>query len=208
MKGERIWYVYEHYKADTGDVFYVGIGSHKRGKKYKKYYRVSENAKRSNYWKNIAKKHGVGFDIISDNLTKEEACQLEIECIKIYGRENLCNLTKGGEHPSDLTKEQRDAKNAATKARWADPVFRARVIAKMKAVASTPEARRLRSENMKRHANKAEVKQKIVQDMKVRWLDPRRIESVSQKMKAAWQDPSYRDPLLAKRRALAQSKNV
>ena len=91
-------YVYRHVRLDTNEVFYIGIGSDIDGQ----YKRANSNNKRSEYWKKIVNKAGYKVEIILDDLTWEEACQKEIEFIKLYGRKDLnegtlVNMTDGGD---------------------------------------------------------------------------------------------------------------
>lgn len=87
-------YVYQHIRLDTNEVFYVGIGKTK--------YRAYNKSTRNNYWKRIVNKAGYLVEIITEDITWEEACQKEKELIKYYGRRNkgsgtLVNMTDGGE---------------------------------------------------------------------------------------------------------------
>jgi hypothetical protein len=87
------FYVYVHRRLTDSKVFYVGKGS---GYRYK---RTNRNA----YWKNVVSKHGYFHEIVLSNLTESQAILNEIELIKFYGKENLVNLTDGGEGMSGLT---------------------------------------------------------------------------------------------------------
>lgn len=85
--------VYRHRRLDTNEIFYVGIGNIKRPY-------IKSN--RSKWWKRIINKTEYSVEILAKNLSKEEACELEIFLISLYGRQNiktgiLCNLTEGGE---------------------------------------------------------------------------------------------------------------
>jgi len=89
-------YVYQHVRKDKNQVFYIGIGSDK------KYQRAYDIKGRNKLWYNIIKKTDYIVEIIHDNLSWENACNLEIELIKKYGKKCnntglLCNLTDGGE---------------------------------------------------------------------------------------------------------------
>ena len=91
-------YLYRHIRLDKNEVFYIGIGSDNEGE-YKRAY-VKRN--RSKYWKNIVSKTDYEVEIMLDDLTWEEACQKEIEFIKLYGRRDLnegtlVNMTDGGD---------------------------------------------------------------------------------------------------------------
>lgn len=89
MSGNK-FYVYQHKKKDTNEIFYVG-----KGKKF----RYLEESNRSNYWHNIVNKHGFLSEILYDNLDEELALLIEQELIDKYKKVNinLCNLTNGGE---------------------------------------------------------------------------------------------------------------
>lgn len=86
------FYVYLHYRISDGEVFYVGKGKGQR----------IVSTKRNRLWRNIAEKHGVRASIYKDNLSEEEAFQIESELIVRFGRIDnksgcLANLTDGGE---------------------------------------------------------------------------------------------------------------
>lgn len=85
--------VYQHRRADTNEIFYVGIGNIKRA-----YIKTNRNK----YWKNIINKTDYKIEILHENLSWELACEIEIHLIKFYGRKdlrfgNLVNMTNGGE---------------------------------------------------------------------------------------------------------------
>ena len=90
------YYLYYHKNPLTKELFYIGIGTNKRACDF-----ISG---RNSHYKNYIKKHGEPIiDIIKENLTKEEACSLEIEFISKYGRKGiepdgiLLNKSIGGE---------------------------------------------------------------------------------------------------------------
>jgi hypothetical protein len=89
MKNSKV--VYLHRKKTDNSVFYVGMGNLKRA--YCK--------QRPDWWNRVVNKYGYVIEIYKDGLTKEEACQIEIELIEKYGRIDLkngqlINQTKGG----------------------------------------------------------------------------------------------------------------
>jgi hypothetical protein len=93
-----MFYVYEHWRPDKDQPFYVGKG---RGG------RANLMARRNQYHKAIqAKLHREGFavevKIIAVNLTEEEAFALEIERIAMWNEMGieLANMTIGGEGPA------------------------------------------------------------------------------------------------------------
>ena len=95
----RNWYVYRHIRLDKNTPFYIGIGCKPN------YQRAKEGVtskKRNPIWNRIVEKCDWRYDIICDEMTKEEASEKEKEFIKLYGRldlgtGNLCNLTDGGD---------------------------------------------------------------------------------------------------------------
>ena len=106
MNDDRRYYVYGYIRLDTNTYFYIGKGTDIR------YRRIDV---RSNHFKNIVNKVDCVVEIISDNLTEEEALELErslieelvfeegysIECDyyqeKNEGFNHLVNCTYGGE---------------------------------------------------------------------------------------------------------------
>ena len=88
----EVFYVYEHIRNDTNQIFYVGKGKAGKG-------RSDSMQNRNRYWHNIVNKAGFSVRKIAEDLTEPLAFQKEIERIKEL-RElgiKLCNLTDGGE---------------------------------------------------------------------------------------------------------------
>lgn len=85
--------VYFHYIKNESCPFYIGIGSLKR----------PYDKRRSKFWNNIVNKYGQPIiKIIHENLSWDDACKLEIQYIKKYGRRDigtgcLVNMTDGGD---------------------------------------------------------------------------------------------------------------
>lgn len=84
--------VYRHLKP-CGEVFYIGIGTKKRP--YKK-------VGRSKLWTNTINKYGYEVQILKEDLSWEEAVELECILIDYYGRIDigtgtLVNFTDGGD---------------------------------------------------------------------------------------------------------------
>ena len=108
--------VYRHRRLDTNQVFYVGIGKLEK--------RAYSNDGRNYHWKNIAKVTKYDVEMLSTNISWEEACELESFLIQEYGRKdlglgNLANMTDGGdgsigrvikESTKDIWKTQRFGK--------------------------------------------------------------------------------------------------
>lgn len=103
------FYVYLHRKATTGKVFYVGKGTS---------YRAYDKIGRSNWWKNIVAKHGYSIEFYISGVQDWYAIEVEKELIAYYGRENLCNMTDGGDgasNPPNSIIEKRRQKNIGKK---------------------------------------------------------------------------------------------
>jgi len=93
--------VYLHKKKNTDDVFYVGIGSNE-----KRAYSIRD---RNIHWKRVVNKYGYDVEIIESDIEWGTACNKEKSLIKEYGRDNLTNMTDGGEglvNPSEEVREK------------------------------------------------------------------------------------------------------
>ena len=74
------YYVYRHYKLDTNDVFYIGMG------KEINFRRAFSKRSRNSYWLNTVSKYGYSVDIVSKNISEEDAIELEIFLIKTINK--------------------------------------------------------------------------------------------------------------------------
>lgn len=99
------FYIYAHYRNDTGEVFYVGKGEGNRHK---------SKQGRNPYWENIVRAHGYKAEILEYFETEDEAFQAEQSLIAELGRKDLgkgllVNMSDGGEGASGAvrTPEQR-----------------------------------------------------------------------------------------------------
>lgn len=86
-------FVYVHFEADTGNPFYVGMGDKKR-----RPWQMNHHS-RTEFHRNIVKKHGVVVKVIADNLSWEQANAWEMHWIKALRSSGyrLVNLTDGGD---------------------------------------------------------------------------------------------------------------
>lgn len=96
------YFLYRHIRKDTNEVFYVGIGSKKYGKRLDKCDRAYLRTCRTKWWKNIVEKTEYEVEIILESDDENFIISKEIEFIKLYGRKDLgkgslVNLTDGGE---------------------------------------------------------------------------------------------------------------
>lgn len=92
------FYLYQHIRLDTNEIFYIGIGGKRRP------YDIKN---RSKWWKNIVNKTKYDVQVLYENLTREEACELEKNLISFYGRRDLnkgtlVNMTDGGDGVSGI----------------------------------------------------------------------------------------------------------
>ncbi len=103
-KGMNDKVVYLHRRKLDNKVFYVGIGYKERA--YNFYGR-------NKFWKNYVKKYGnPSVEIYKDNLSIQDACRIEVNLIKKYGRRSkgkghLVNLSSGGEIGLEGVNEKR-----------------------------------------------------------------------------------------------------
>ena len=86
--------VYRHRRLDTNEIFYIGIT--------KKLSRPNSKFNRNKYWHNIVNKYEYSVEIIQENLSWQDACELECFLILEYGRKDfgigkLVNMTSGGD---------------------------------------------------------------------------------------------------------------
>lgn len=87
---ESIFYVYEWFINNTGEVFYVGKGTGERCFEYKR---------RNKMFKDFYNSHNCSVRIIKENLTEQEAFDFEKETINYYRNNTnyrLTNRTDGG----------------------------------------------------------------------------------------------------------------
>jgi hypothetical protein len=92
--------VYTHHRADTGAIFYVGIGSIARAK---------ARAARSALWKRIEAKYGRVVNIVGQFPTREGACAMECFLIGSWRDSGafLANHTSGGESGHEFDDDTR-----------------------------------------------------------------------------------------------------
>lgn len=169
------FYVYVHRRASDGTVFYVGKG---RGR------RATKTQQRTAFWQNIVNKHGFTVDYVAKDLSEEDAIKLEMETIAHYGRENLCNLTDGGEGmwghvvSAEVRKRIGEAHRGAK--RSLETIERMRKAQKGRII--TEEAREKISAALKGRKLPPEVAEKMGKSR----LGKKRPESVKAKLSAAW----------------------
>lgn len=105
----KMYYLYQHIRKDTNEVFYVGIGT--LSNKKNKYSRAYNKCNRSEFWKKIITKYGYNIEIVLESNDRDFICQKEIEYISKYGRRDLgtgplVNFTTGGDANYNVSKER------------------------------------------------------------------------------------------------------
>jgi hypothetical protein len=137
------FYVYGHYRKDTGELFYIGKGCLRRAK---------DVLKRSQKWYDIVSQAG-GFEVkfFAEGLPEFDAFKKEEELIEKYRADgvNLVNITGGGDGASGvkMSAEQKAKLSALAKIRMSDPER----IAQVKERFSTPEFIAKKIEGIKKH---------------------------------------------------------
>jgi hypothetical protein len=110
MKAPVDFYVYEHRRADTGAVFYVGKGCKDRALSF---------SNRNKHWRQVfGEAGGVTVGYVAKNLCEEFALFVEQECIDVLKRRGtqLANITAGGDGLSGMVfSEEHKRKIAAAK---------------------------------------------------------------------------------------------
>lgn len=162
-------YVYEHWRSDTCEPFWVGKGSGGR---------ANLKARRNKYHANIvAMLERDGFElvvkIIADDLTDEQAFALEIERIALWKALGikLANSSVGGRGGLSGCKrsaESRAKQSQTTTGRKLSEVHRQKVVDRVR----SPEARAQMSALHSGKKRPPETGARISASLKARWADP------------------------------------
>lgn len=96
------FYIYEHVRVDTNEVFYIGKGTVNKNNPYG---RSREKSRRSDLWKKIINKTDYKVNIVFEHESEIVVFDKERELIKKYGRKDLglgplVNFTDGGDGTS------------------------------------------------------------------------------------------------------------
>jgi hypothetical protein len=170
MTAQHVFYVYEHWRPDKDVCFYVGKGKNRRAWDMK--------GMRNRHHKAVTSKlTALGFTvdvrIVMKDLTSVAAIALEIDRIAFYGRENLTNMTAGGEGLREPAPEVGRAISRAHIERFKDPEVRRRhsEMCKKKPPMSAETRRKLSLANKGRKMS-AEVRAKMSDVAKKRGVSP------------------------------------
>lgn len=106
--------VYRHRRLDNNSIFYIGIGLKKE--------RAYQKRSRNKHWHNIVNKIDYNVEIICEDIEYEDAKELEILLIKMYGRKDLdlgllCNNTDGGDGNVNMSEETKEKISNSLKGR-------------------------------------------------------------------------------------------
>jgi hypothetical protein len=150
------FYVYEHLKADTGEVFYVGKGFGSRAER---------TNNRNRYWHNTVNKHGFSVRFLVKNVDEEFALLAEQERIDQLRKlgVNLCNLTSGGEGVTGYkhTEETRKLLSSVHAGRKISKWLSEKFSKLRKGIPKTEETKKKISESNKGKKRSAETRQRI-----------------------------------------------
>jgi len=215
MTTNRQFYVYMYYRPWDGSPCYVGKGTRDRWLSHAKYGVRLANKNFANIFK---KAQSLGLEVlkskIRENLTEQEAFEIEISIIKLIGRKEnggpLVNLTDGGEGVSGLvcSDEQRKRMSVSARERWKSPESRQHYISYFASM--TPEDRAARrkkiSETTRQAMQDPSVKAKISNALTGRVHDDARRELTSRTVRQAYADDPTIGQRAAKSRALRDHK--
>lgn len=208
MKNENRFCLYFHFTADTHQVFYVGIGSG---------YRPRRFTGRNKMWKRIVEKHGFYAQVMFNGLAWDEAGEMEKKYIKIFGKRSLkqgplANLTDGGDGAvgcvsnvgSKRTQEQRQRISAALKGRKVDPEALANSVAAKKR--NREERIRLGIKKPKRILSEVELQRVRAMNIGRTWSDERK-RSHSEKLKGRKRPPELVERLRQLHKGVPKSED-
>ena len=153
-----LFYVYEHWRLDRDECFYVGKGH--GGRAYKR-------SGRNSHWTNIVAKLeriGSGYEIrlVATNLSEEEAFAIERERIAFW-RDivDLANMSSGGEGLADPSEEIRQKISAAHTGKLVSDETRAKLSKIHKGKKLTEEQKEMAGSSMRGKKHSSETKAKM-----------------------------------------------
>jgi hypothetical protein len=90
-----VYFVYQHVRLDTNEIFYIGVGTKNKGNTLKsKYKRAYSKSGRNNNWKRIVNIYNYKIEILEEFNDIIDCLKAETDLIDFYGRisENSGNL--------------------------------------------------------------------------------------------------------------------
>jgi hypothetical protein len=193
----KTFYVYVLARPD-GSPFYVGKGLGKRIFDHDYEARSGHKCHKCNIIRKIWKSGGeVQRYIVFETNDEQEAFAYEIELIALHGRNNLANLTDGGE-----------GQRGAVRSGLALERQRAQMIARY----SDPNERDKQRERITRAYENPEARQRVSDGLKAMRADPDKWEQYSEKLsvvsKARWSDPEARARIITGIRSAFQRPDI
>lgn len=186
----------------NGVPFYVGLGVGDRVQVHQRKSAALARGRKYSIIRKILRDGGmIGYDL-SFFATRGAAIENERRLIALYGRLDngsgaLTNLTDGGEGAEGVIKtvslESRAKISRIVRDAWANPEYRTRVMASMKAAKNTPEQRAIVSALKSGFRHTAEAKKKISEGNRKSVRTPEQRSKYSEALKLKWADPKYRE---------------
>lgn len=183
---DPVFYVYEHWRSDTGQPFYVGKGFKKRA------YQMTQRNRHHVFVQEYLKRIGatVEVKIVATSLTEREAFDMEVARIESWLAAGckLVNITKGGDGPSGRkhTEEWKRANSERMKNRVISEETRAKMSAsamgnkRSLGIKKTPEVIEKTASYWRGRPKSEETKRKISESKKGRpWNGSHTPESIA-----------------------------
>lgn len=189
------FYVYVLSRPDSRP-FYVGKGQGSRVFDHDAEARSGHHCHKCSVIRKIWRSGGeIQRYILLETDNEQEALEYEVAIIALYGRENLTNLTDGGQGVSGLiaTPATRRKLSAASTKMWADPEIRAKILASLRPAVSTPEYRLVKQALSRVMWQRSEYRTKHRQIMLEVMTRPEYRARIAASSKARWEDPVYRE---------------
>lgn len=192
------WKVYIHIvpKDVSGyewDKYYVGITSRDVKLRWGR-----SNYKTCTHFNRAIEKYGwenIEHEVIAENLTKDESCEMEISLIRELKSNDYnygYNITSGGEGRLGLTGE----KNPNYGKRWNEEQRqRRRDYLREHPIIHTEESKKKISEASKKRWNDPEYRVKTSEANKKKWVDEDCRKIASERAKKQWQNLTYRESM-------------
>lgn len=210
------FYIYQHRRLTDGKVFYVGKGH--KGRAWSK-------DRRNAHWRNVVAKHGYTVEILEDGLQAWYAYEREIEVIaqRVESGCRLTNLTSGGDGVVGYTwtDEHRAKTGSATRSLWqnpeyrdkvlhgvslgqkriwADPEYKAAMVAKMQAgIDMGAKSRRTSESNIKAWADPEARAKRVAGIKEARKNSPNKAVE-DERLRSMWDDPERKKQLRESKR--------
>lgn len=195
------FYVYEHWRPDRDEPFYVGKG---KGRRANVLYGRNEHHRR------IQKKLAalgmcVEVRLVAEGLTSDRALALEIERISFWRASGvaLANRTDGGEGGANPAADTRAKMRAAKLGRKLTEEHKRKIGEASRAAQASPEAKQKRSMIVREVMGRPEVKAKLSASQKARVRTKAHYEKVSAALKGRKLSPEH---IEAMRRGLTGRK--